>query len=84
MINEILKNRFYRNMTRHPDLQWEFIEARLNENTEALEVLRRMEESGGEPDTIGLDEKRWRATSSLFKASRLSVAIRSPYAPPLT
>ena len=27
-------------------------------------------------------EKRWRATSSLFKACRLSVAIRSPYAPP--
>ena len=57
MITEVLKNRFYRNMTRHPDLQWEFVEARLNENTEALEVIRRMEESGGEPDTIGLDEE---------------------------
>ena len=56
MIIEILKDRFYRNMTRHPDLQWEYIEARLNENTETLEVLMRMEESGGEPDTIGLDE----------------------------
>ena len=44
-------------MTRHPDLQWEFVEARLNENTEALEVLMRMEESGGEPDTIGSDEE---------------------------
>ena len=44
MITEILKNRFYQNMTRHPDLQWEFVEARLNENTEALEVLMRMEE----------------------------------------
>ena len=57
MITEILKNRFYQNMTRHPDLQWEFVEARLNENTEALEVLMRMEESGGEPDTIGSDEE---------------------------
>ena len=28
-------------------------------------------------------KSRWRATSSLFKAYRLSVAIRSPYAPPL-
>ena len=55
MITEILKNRFYQNMTRHPDLQWEFVEARLKENADALEVLMRMEESGGEPDTIGLD-----------------------------
>ena len=53
MILEILKNRFFQNMTRHPDLGWEFVEARLNENKEVLEVLRLMEESGGEPDTIG-------------------------------
>ena len=53
---EILKNRFYQNMTRHPDLEWGFIEARLNENKEALEKLRLMEESGGEPDIISIDE----------------------------
>ena len=57
MITEILKNRFFQNMTRHPDLEWEFVEARLSEDKEALEVLRLMEESGGEPDTIGIDEK---------------------------
>ena len=57
MITEILKNRFFQNMTRHPDLGWEFVETRLNENKEVLEVLRLMEESGGEPDTIGIDEK---------------------------
>ena len=56
MITEILKNRFFQNMTRHPDLGWEYVEARLNENKEVLEVLRLMEESGGEPDTIGIDE----------------------------
>lgn len=56
MITEILKNRFYENMTRHPDLKWDFVEARLNENKEVLEVLKWMEESGGEPDTIGIDE----------------------------
>ena len=56
MITEILKNRFFENMTRHPDLKWDFVEARLNENKEVLEVLKRMEESGGEPDTIGIDE----------------------------
>ena len=26
MITEILKNRFYENMTRHPDLEWDFVE----------------------------------------------------------
>jgi pentatricopeptide repeat protein len=57
MITEILKNRFFQNMTRHPDLEWEFVEARLSESKEALEVLRLMEESGGEPDTIGSDEE---------------------------
>ena len=39
MITEILKNRFFHNMTRHPDLKWDLVEARLNENKEALEVL---------------------------------------------
>ena len=43
-------------MTRHPDLEWDFVEDRLNENKEVLEVLKRMEESGGEPDAIGIDE----------------------------
>ena len=45
MITEILKNRFFQNMTRHPDIEWEFVEARLSEDKEALEVLRLMEES---------------------------------------
>lgn len=51
----ILKNRFDRNMSRHPQMTWEDVRARLNENGEALEVLRRMEESGGEPDVVGVD-----------------------------
>ena len=53
---EILKNRFNENMDRHPDLQWEVVESRLKDNTVALKALRNMEESGGEPDTIGFDE----------------------------
>ena len=52
---EILKNRFEQNMTRHPDLKWEDVAARLKEAPEALKVLRSMEESGGEPDIIGID-----------------------------
>ena len=52
---ETLKNRFYENMKRHPDLNWEYVESRLRENVKALETLAKMEESGGEPDTIGID-----------------------------
>ena len=50
---EILRNRFMDNMARHPDLRWEDVEERLRGNEKALAALRRMEESGGEPDTIG-------------------------------
>ena len=52
---EKLKTRFYKNMALHAGLDWKYVETRLREDPEALEILRRMEESGGEPDTIGLD-----------------------------
>ena len=41
----------------HPELQWAYVEKRLLEEPSALEILQRMEESGGEPDTIGFDEE---------------------------
>ena len=50
----ILKTRFLENMTRHPGMDWADVERRLLEHPDALEVLRRMEETGGEPDVIGL------------------------------
>lgn len=50
---ETLKKRFMNNMARHPDLEWSEIEALLNDNKEAAAALQKMEESGGEPDTIG-------------------------------
>ena len=53
---ETLKNRFEKNGQRHPDLTWEQVEARLRGNEKALAALLAMEESGGEPDVIGLDE----------------------------
>lgn len=53
---DILKNRFNENRMRHPHLEWEYVEARLSENIEVLDILKQMEESGGEPDTIGIDE----------------------------
>ena len=57
---ELLKKRFYDNIPRHPDLSWEFVEARLREDGDPLKILRRMEESGGEPDVIGLDDETGR------------------------
>ena len=57
---ELLKKRFHENMTRHPDLNWELVEARLRENVDAAGILDRMEESGGEPDTIGFDDETGR------------------------
>ena len=55
MMIETLKTRFQENRTRHPDLTWECVEVRLRESPDALAILQRMEDSGGEPDVIGLD-----------------------------
>ena len=55
-IVEVLKTRFFENKTFHSDLQWAEVEKRFLLNPNVLEVLLRMEESGGEPDTIGFDE----------------------------
>ena len=49
----ILKTRFLENMTRHPGMDWADVERRLIDQPDALEILRRMEETGGEPDVIG-------------------------------
>ena len=54
---DILKKRFEENVSRHPGIAWEEVLERLNGNEKALEILSRMEESGGEPDIIGRDEK---------------------------
>jgi len=54
---EILKARFQDNKNLHMELSWLDVEKRLLEHQGSMDVLRRMEESGGEPDTIGYDEK---------------------------
>ncbi len=55
MILEILKTRFHKNMALHSGLEWTDVEKRLLADPKSLGILRRMEESGGEPDTIGFD-----------------------------
>ena len=52
-----LKARFELNTHRHKGIAWADVEARLANNPDALESLRAMEASGGEPDVIGRDKK---------------------------
>lgn len=52
-----LQQRFKSNMNRHPDLAWNNIQEKLTKNPEKAESLFQMEESGGEPDVVGLDPK---------------------------
>ena len=51
----ILQARFDRHTHRHPDIAWADVRARLEGRPEALQVLAGMEDTGGEPDVVGLD-----------------------------
>lgn len=51
-----LKTRFEKHRHRHKGLDWADVLARLEKNPKALASLRRMEESGGEPDVIGREK----------------------------
>ena len=52
----ILKKRFEKNSSRHPDLDWKIVEEKLIHQPEKLWSINEMEISGGEPDVIYLDE----------------------------
>lgn len=52
-----LKARFEAHMQRHANLQWTKVQARLESNSAKLRSLNAMEQSGGEPDVIGVDTK---------------------------
>jgi hypothetical protein len=53
---EILKARFAAHMQRHADLEWAAVQARVESNSGRLSSLREMEQSGGQPDVIGVDQ----------------------------
>lgn len=53
---QTLKIRFQKNMSRHPNLSWEKIEARLRNSPGKLWSLFMMEQTGGEPDVFSQDE----------------------------
>jgi len=52
-----LKARFEKNLSRHQDLDWAKVQAKLEANPEKLWSLNEMERTGGEPDVVGFDKK---------------------------
>lgn len=53
----VLKNRFEKNLNRHKGLEWAKVQAKLEANSEKLWSLNEMEQTGGEPDVVGVDKK---------------------------
>lgn len=54
---DTLKTRFAKNMHRHTNIDWKDVQAKLEGNPSKIDVLFKMEETGGEPDVVVLDEK---------------------------
>lgn len=52
-----LATRFEENMQRHKALKWADVETKLASAPTKLSILAKMEETGGEPDVIGIDKK---------------------------
>jgi hypothetical protein len=50
-----LRDRFDANMPRHAGLDWSSVQKRLEANSAAHWSLHQMEQSGGEPDVVGVD-----------------------------
>lgn len=55
-ILEILRRRFEANMHRHRGYSWAAVSERIKQWPDALPILEKMEDTGGEPDVTGFDE----------------------------
>lgn len=55
----ILEKRFEENINRHENIRWEDVlkKLELEHNSKKLKSLFEMEQTGGEPDVVGYDEK---------------------------
>jgi hypothetical protein len=51
-----LKARFEAHMHRHAGLEWTVVQARVESNSAKLWSINEMEQSGGEPDVVGIDK----------------------------
>lgn len=54
---QLLKTRFEKHKRRHPGIAWADVQTRLEVHPDKLWSLQQMEETEGEPDVIGRDEK---------------------------
>ena len=53
----LLKTRFEKNTERHEGIAWDKVRSKLDANPEKVWSLSVMEETGGEPDVVGMDKK---------------------------
>jgi hypothetical protein len=53
----MLKARYQKHMSRHPQLQWNDVYAKLHAHPDKLWSLYQMEQTGGEPDVVGYDDR---------------------------
>ncbi|WP_207431312.1 DUF4256 domain-containing protein [Sabulibacter ruber] len=53
----VLEARFKKNTSRHQNLEWSALQAKLEAHPEKLWSLYEMERTGGEPDVVGYDEQ---------------------------
>jgi hypothetical protein len=53
-----LRARFEKNTSRHKGIEWSKVQAKLERNPEKMWSLSVMEETGGEPDVVGVDKKK--------------------------
>ena len=56
-IMQVLESRFAQHPERHPDIDWDDVLARLETLPGKLRVLQGMENTGGEPDVVDVDER---------------------------
>lgn len=54
---KVLRTRFHQFMHRHADINWYQVEDKLLYHPDKLKIIQAMEETGGEPDVIGIDEQ---------------------------
>lgn len=54
---DTLKSRFEKNRNRHKGIEWVEVQTKLESKPKKLESLYQMEETGGEPDVVGMDKE---------------------------
>lgn len=53
---QVLETRFYKQIERHPRIDWSFVQAHLVKNEIVLDALFEMERTEGEPDVVEIEE----------------------------